>query len=220
MNTEELSTMEYNTSREQLIIPEYGRAIQQMVQFAVKLEDREERSRAAKTIVHAMSILNPQLKDMTDYKHKLWDHLFIISGFELDCDAPYPMPDKDLTHVKPTLVPYPQKNIKLRHYGSIVESMIREAKKLEEGQEKQQVVESIANFMKMSYLSWNRDTVSDELIKDQLKDLSGGVLTLDDEIKLATRFVDTQDPGSKHRNLKNINNRPGKKRNGFTNRGK
>ena len=215
--------MEYNTSRERLIIPEYGRAIQQMVAFTVNIEDREERSRAAKTIVHAMAILNPQLKDMTDYKHKLWDHLFIISGFRLDCDSPYPMPDKDLTHVKPKPLAYPQKNIKLRHYGSIVESMIREAKNMDEGEEKEKVVESIANFMKMSYLNWNRDTVSDELIKDQLKELSGGLLSIPEETKLAIKFMDLQDPGGKARNLrsaKSLSARPGKNRNGYNNRGK
>jgi hypothetical protein len=211
--------MEYNTSKEKLVIPEYGRCIQQMVYEALALPTREDRSKAARTIVNAMAILNPQLKDMTDYKHKLWDHLFIISGFELDCDSPYPMPDKDLTHVKPKPVAYPQKNIKLRHYGSIVESMIREAKPMEEGPEKEQVKESIANFMKMSYLTWNRDTVSDELIRDQLKDLSGGLLTLPEETKLATKYIDLQDTSPK-RSINSKSRPPVKKRNGFTNRGK
>ena len=211
--------MEYNTSRERLIIPEYGRCIQQMVQEAKGLETREDRNKAAVTIVNAMAILNPLLKDMTDFKHKLWDHLFIMSGFELDCESPYPMPDKDLTHVKPKPIAYPQKKIRLRHYGSIVESMIREAKLMDEGVEKEQVVESIANFMKMSYLTWNRDTVSDELIRDQLKELSGGELTLPDDIKLAIRFVDLQD-SSLRRSTIMQKNRLVKKRTGFNNRGK
>ncbi len=214
--------MEYNTIRERLIIPEYGRCIQQMVKEAVQLEDREDRNKAAKTIVNAMAILNPQMKDMTDYKHKLWDHLFIISNFQLDCESPYPMPDQDMTHVKPTRVSYPQKNIKLRHYGSIVENMIRECKKMEDGPEKSAAMESIANFMKMSYLTWNRDTVSDELIREQLKELSGGELILAEEVRLATRFVDLQDTSPKK--PLNKNNRQGnnnnKKRNGFGNRGK
>lgn len=210
--------MEYNTSREQLIIPEYGRAIQQMVEQAKALESREERSRAARTIVNAMAILNPQMKDMTDYRHKLWDHLFIISGFELDCESPYPMPDKDLTHVKPTPVKYPQKNIKLRHYGSIIESMIREAKNMEDGPQKTQAVEMIAGFMKMSYLTWNRDTVSDELIKDQVKELSGGILEVPEELKLSNQFIDLSVAGG--RKNQNQKNRQGKKRNGYNNRGK
>jgi len=219
----ENTIMEYNTSRAPLIIPEYGRSIQEMVQYAVNLPTIEERTHAAKTIVQAMSILNPQLKDMTDYKHKLWDHMFIISDFKLDCESPYPMPDREATKKKPERIAYPQKTIRARHYGSIVENMIAEAKKMEDGAEKEQVIESIANFMKMSYLTWNRDTVSDELIRDQLKEFSGGLLSLNEEVKLATRFVDLQDANRNRGNaLRNNNNfnRTAKKRNGFNNRGK
>jgi hypothetical protein len=213
--------MEYNTSREQLVIPEYGRNIQEMVQFAKALPTIEERTKAAKTIITAMAVLNPQLKDMTDYKHTLWDHMFMIADFEFDCESPYPMPDRSIADKKPVILPYPQKNIKLRHYGSIIESMIAEAKKLEEGEEKEKVKESIANFMKMSYLTWNRDTVSDELIIKQLADMSDGELSISEEVKLAARFVDLQDTSSK-RNLKNNNNRQqqGKKRNNGFSRGK
>jgi hypothetical protein len=213
-------TMDYNTSRPHLTIPEYGRCIQEMVEYAVTLPDREERTKAAKTIVNAMAILNPQLKDMTDYRHKLWDHLFIISDYKLDCESPYPMPERELAEAKPKRLPYPQKEIKRRHYGSIVEQMIREATSMEDGPQKEQVVELIANFMKMSYLTWNRDTVSDELIKDQLTELSGGKLELGADVKLSARFIDLQDTGKKNNNMRNQqNNRSGKKRNGF-NRGK
>jgi hypothetical protein len=213
-------TMDYNTSRPLLTIPEYGRCIQEMVEYTITLEDRDERTKAAKTIVNAMAILNPQLKDMTDYRHKLWDHLYIISDYKLDCDSPYPMPERELAEAKPKRLPYPQKDIQRRHYGHIVEEMIREAVAMEDGEEKTKVVEMIANFMKMSYLTWNRDTVSDELIKEQLKELSGGRLELGEEVKLSSRFIDLQDTGKKNlpRNQQN-NNRSGKKRNGF-NRGK
>lgn len=185
--------MQYNTSRNNLIISEYGRTIQDMVEFALQLEDREERSKAAKSIVNAMAILNPQLRDMADFKHKLWDHLFIISDFRLDCESPYPMPEQDLTHVKPTRLDYPQKNIKLRHYGSIIEAMIKEARKMEDGAEKQQMVEAIANFMKMSYLTWNRDSVDDEVIRMQLNEMSGGELQLREDARLTTRYIDLQE---------------------------
>lgn len=199
--------MEYNTSRKALIISEYGRSIQEMVEHAVALEDRDERTKAAKTIVNAMAILHPQLRDIADYKHKLWDHLFIISDFRLDCDSPYPMPDRDLTHVKPDPLPYPQKNIRMRHYGSIVESMIQEAVKLEEGTEKQQVVEAIANFMKMSYLTWNRDSVDDEVIREQLRDYSGGKLEVREDMKLTTRFIDLREADRKNQKNKNLRKR-------------
>jgi hypothetical protein len=130
------------------------------------------------------------------------------------------MPERELAEAKPKRLPYPQKDIQRRHYGHIVEEMIREAVSMEDGEEKTKVVEMIANFMKMSYLTWNRDTVSDELIKDQLKELSGGRLELGEEVKLSSRFIDLQDTGKKN-NLRNQpnNNRSGKKRNGF-NRGK
>ncbi|MBL7923568.1 MAG: DUF4290 domain-containing protein [Bacteroidia bacterium] len=199
--------MQYNTSRHPLTIAEYGRSIQEMVEYAVQLEDRDERSRAAKTIVNAMAILNPGLKEYADFKHKLWDHLFIISDFKLDCDSPYPMPDKDLTHVRPEPLPYPQKNIKLRHYGSIIESMIREAVKMEDSPEKQQVVEAIANFMKMSYLTWNRDSVDDEVIREQLREFSGGKLELRDELKLTNRFIDLREADRRNQRNKNLKKR-------------
>lgn len=207
--------MQYNTSRPQLTISEYGRYIQEMVDHAVQLEDRDERTRAARTIVNAMAILNPQLRDIADYKHKLWDHLFIISDFKLDCDAPYPMPERDTIHAKPDPLPYPRKQIRMRHYGSIIESMIAEAVKLEDGAEKQQVVESIANFMKMSYLTWNRDSVDDEVIREQLREYSGGKLELRDDMKLTTRFIDLRE--ADRRSQKNKNQR---KRNNGNNYGR
>jgi hypothetical protein len=214
--------MEYNTSRASLIFPEYGRAIQEMVNYAKELPTKEERSAAAKTIVNAMAVLHPQQKDMTDYRQKLWDHLFIIADFNLDCEAPYPMPDPEIVSKKPKPIAYPQKNIRMRHYGSIVEKMVAEAKNMEEGAERESVIEQIANFMKMSYLTWNRDTVSDELIFDQLKEFSGGLLSVKEDTKLATKFIDLQDTSRnrhQHNNNNNKNHRSGKKRNGF-NRGK
>ena len=210
--------MEYNTSRASLIFPEYGRAIQEMVNYAKELPTKEERTAAAKTIVNVMAVLHPQQKDMTDYRQKLWDHLFIISDFSLDCEAPYPIPDRELVNQKPNPITYPQKNIRMRHYGSIVEKMIAETKNMEEGPEREAVIEQIANFMKASYLTWNRDTVSDELIFEQLKEFSGGLLTVKEDTKLATKFVDLQDTG-RNRHHNNKNHRSGKKRNGF-NRGK
>jgi hypothetical protein len=206
VNNTELSYkyMQYNTSRKSLIISEYGRSIQEMVEFTVQLEDRDERTKAAKTIVNAMAILNPQLREFVDYKHKLWDHLYIISDFKLDCDSPFPMPDKDLTHVKPSPMPYPQKNIKLRHYGSTIELMIKEALKMEDTPERQQVVEAIANFMKMSYLTWNRDSVDDDVIREQLKEFSGGVLEIRDDMKLTNKFIDLKEADRRNQRNKNL----------------
>ena len=210
--------MEYNTDRASLTIAEYGRSIQEMVELSVNLEDRDESTKAAKTILNAMAILNPTLREFVDYKHKLWDHLFIISDFKLDCESPFPIPDQDLTHVRPDPLTYPPKNISLRHYGSIIESMIKEALLMEDSPEKQQVVETIANFMKMSYLTWNRDSVEDEVIREQLNAFSGGKLVLRDDIKLTTRFIDLRE--ADRRTLRNKNQKKRTTYNGGYRRGK
>src|SRR5258707_13516715 len=115
--------MEYNTSRNRLIIPEYGRNLQRMIEYAIKLTDREERNRAALAIVAVMGYLNPQLQNVTDFKHKLWDHLFIISDFKLDVDSPYPVPSRDTFQAKPHRVPYPNNDIKYKDYGKTMERL-------------------------------------------------------------------------------------------------
>jgi hypothetical protein len=177
--------MEYNTSRNHLTIPEYGRNVQKMIEFTEGIEDREERNKAAKAIIEIMGALNPQLRDMTDFKHKLWDHLFVISNFRLDVDSPYPKPAPDQLDRKPQKVNYPSNHIKFKHYGKTVEQIIDEIKKMPEGEEKDSMIGTIANFMKMSYLNHNRDTVSDELIAEHLDNLSKGELKLPDNMKLS-----------------------------------
>ncbi len=176
--------MEYNSSRPHLIIPEYGRNIQKMIDYAVSIEDREERNRISKAIVTVMGQLNPHLRDVTDFKHKLWDHLFFISDFKLDVDSPYPIPSAETMARKPNKIPYPSNQIKFKHYGKTVEVMIDKAKQMEEGDLKDAFVATLANFMKMAYINWNRDSVSDELILEQLKILSGGTLTLKENFRL------------------------------------
>src|ERR1051325_7800093 len=139
--------MEYNTGRNHLVIPEYGRNIQKMIEYAITLKDREERNRAAKAIVAVMGYLNPQLQNVTDFKHKLWDHLFIISDFKLDVDSPYPIPPKETLKLKPQRVPYPNANIKYKYYGRTMESMIKKIAEIEDGPKKDMIAQSLANFM-------------------------------------------------------------------------
>lgn len=177
--------MEYNSSRPHLIIPEYGRNIQKMIDHAVGVEDREERNKVARAIVTVMGQLNPHLRDVTDFKHKLWDHLFFISDFKLDVDSPYPIPSAETMYRKPNRVPYPSNQIKYKHYGKMVEVMVDKAKQMEDGDMKDAFVETLANFMKMAYVNWNRDSVSDELIVEQLRILSGGKLTLRDSFRFS-----------------------------------
>jgi hypothetical protein len=168
--------LEYNTQRNKMKISEYGRNIQKMIEHACSLEDKEERNKAAKSIVKVMGQLNPHLRDVTDFNHKLWDHLFIMSNFELDVESPYPKPAPETFTAKPEKVSYPSNRIKYRHFGKSIEKIIEEAKKMEDGPKKDHLVGVIANFMKMSYLNYNRDSVSDELILEFLDELSDGKL--------------------------------------------
>src|SRR5271155_1681911 len=176
--------MEYNTQRGHLIIPEYGRNIQKMVEHAVKITDREERNRYAQAIIAIMGYLNPALRDIVDFKHKLWDHLFIISNFKLDVDSPYPIPGKNTLVAKPKNVAYPSGNIKFRHFGKIMEEMVKEVVKVEDEVTRDVLTYNVANFMKMSYLNWNRDSVTDETIFENLAKLSGSKLKVKEDVHL------------------------------------
>ena len=177
---------DYNTNRKNLVLPEYGRNIQKMVLHLLSIEDREERNLAAQTVIQVMGNMNPHLRDVSDFKHKLWDHLAIISELELDIDAPYPLPTAEELAEKPNRVPYKSNRIKYKHYGKSIELFIEWALQLEEGDEKDTVVNIIANHMKKSFLTWNREVVSDEQIIEDMIELSDGRLKVNlDKINLA-----------------------------------
>jgi len=213
--------MEYNTSLPRMIIPEYGRNIQKMIDFAITVADREERNKVARAIIDVMGQLNPHLRDVTDFKHKLWDHLFIISDFKLDVDSPYPKPTPETFQTKPELLNYPSNDIRYKHYGKIVENLIVKAKEYPEGDERNELVSQIANLMKRSYLNWNRDSVNDEVIINQLTELSKGALKADASILRSTQtFVPRNNGqnqhqgggkkknGHRHKNNKNFKRKP------------
>lgn len=191
--------MEYNTQRNRLIISEYGRNIQRMIEYAMTLENREERNKAAKAIIDVMGQLNPHLRDINDFTHKLWDHLFIISDFKLDVDSPYPIPTRQTFEEKPKNLNYPSSNIKYRHYGRIMEAMIQQAIEWPEGREKDALIEMILNQLKKSYIAWNRDSVNDDVIFDHLEKMSGGKLQINRDMKLT--HVQQENP-NQNRNQK------------------
>ncbi|MFD0975288.1 DUF4290 domain-containing protein [Salinimicrobium gaetbulicola] len=166
--------LEYNSERSKLIIPEYGRHIQKMVEYAVELEDDKERNRVAKAIIAVMGNMNPHLRDVPDFQHKLWDQLFIISDFKLDVESPFPKPSREMLAERPDRMNYPQNFPKYRFYGNNIKRMIDEANKWEDGPQKEGLVFTIANHMKKSYLNWNKDTVDDKVIFNHLRELSGG----------------------------------------------
>ncbi|MBP9792469.1 MAG: DUF4290 domain-containing protein [Flavobacterium sp.] len=173
-----VSNLEYNSERKPLIIPEYGRHIHKLIDQAIATENREDRNKLAKYIISVMGTMNPHLRDVPDFQHKLWDQLFIMSDFTLDVDSPYPIPSKEVLKMKPDPLNYPQNFPKYRFYGNNITYMIDVANKWEEGEMKNALVKVIANHMKKCYLSWNKDTVTDAVIFEHLYELSGGKLNL------------------------------------------
>ncbi len=176
----------YNSERPDLIIPEYGRNIHNMVDYAKSVEDREERNKVAYAIISVMGQLFPHLRDIDDFKHKLWDHLHIMGRFELDVDGPYPKPLPETFQTKPDRVAYPKDEPRFGHYGKTVERMIDKASALEDGEEKTEFTKAIANLMKRHYVMYNHATVEDRVIRQQLESLSSKKLTLADDFEFIT----------------------------------
>ena len=166
----------YNTRRKRLILPEYGRNIQTMVDHLATIQDREERNRAARTIISVMGNLYPHLRDIPDFRHKLWDHLAIMSNFTLDIDSPYPLPSKEKLQEKPKKVPYSNHRIKYRHYGLLTEKLVEKIKEMKNPEQKRALTVLTATHMKKSFLTWNKDSVDDEVIWGHLSELSDGKL--------------------------------------------
>ena len=182
--------LEYNTERTGLIIPEYGRHIQKMVDQAVGCPDKKERNKMAKAIIGVMGNLNPHLRDVPDFQHKLWDQLFIMSGFNLDVDSPFPKPSKEIFEEKPEKLNYPQNHPKYRFYGNNIKKMIDVASNWEEGEMKKELIYVIANHMKKCFLKWNKDSVDDGIIFNHILELSNGKIKIDKNSKPLTDSKD------------------------------
>lgn len=172
--------MKYNTKQKQLPLPEYGRAIQRMVDHAVTIEDREERQRCAQAIIDVMGNMFPQLRDSPNFKHKFWDHLAIMSDFKLDIDYPYEVIKPEMFKQQPTPLKYTQSNIRYRHYGRCLQKLIDTASTMEEDEKKQQLVRLIAMQMKKNYILWNKDNVEDKKIFEDMQELSKGRIVINE----------------------------------------
>ena len=182
--------MDYNSTRKLLVLPEYGRHIHKMVEHAMGIEDREERTRCAHAIVLVMGNLFPHLRDVSDFKHKLWDHLAIMSDFKLDIDFPYDLPEAANFSSKPQRVAYSVNRMHYRHYGKLIEQMIDKAIQMEEGELKNHLIALISNHMRKSLLNWNKDYATDERIVQDIKYLSKGKL----EVSIQqTKTLETRD---------------------------
>lgn len=172
--------MEYNTKQKRLPLPEYGRSVQKMVDHAMTIEEREERQRCAQTIVDIMDSMFPNMRELPDYKRKLWDHLAIMSDFKLEIDYPFEVIKKETFTEPPSRIHYQTGEIKNRHYGRIVEEMIKHACTMEEGEERDKFVELITVQMKKNYIAWNKDNVEDKRIFEDLRICSDGKIDIND----------------------------------------
>ena len=176
-----LDHLEYNTERSALHIPEYGRHFQKMVDHAVAIEDREKRNQVAQAIISVMGNLQPHLRDVPDFQHKLWDQLFIMSDFKLDVDSPFPITSKEVLSQRPEPLEYPQNHPKYRFYGNNIKQMIDVAISWEDSDKRTGLEYAIANHMKKCYLNWNKDSVEDAVIFEHLRELSDGAIDLADK---------------------------------------
>jgi hypothetical protein len=187
MDTNQIDTCKllYNTERVRLYIPEYGRNVQKMVEYIKTIEDREKRNEQAKAVIKVMEIINPAVKLQENFEHKLWDHLHIISGFSLDVDSPYPVPAPESLNEKPLMVPIEKRPIKATHYGRNIENIIELIANTEDGAAKTEMIRSLAVYMRQQYLIWNKDTVSDQTIFQDIVKLSGDRITIPEGMELS-----------------------------------
>lgn len=197
----------YNTERVTLHIPEYGRNVQKMVDYLKTIEDREKRNEQARAIIKVMEILNPAVHLQENYEQKLWDHLFIIADFDLDVDSPYPMPERDCMNKRPEMVPIEKKPLRASHYGRNIENMIDLVAQKEDGEQKSGMISVLAGYMKQQYLIWNKDTVSDETIFQDIEKLSDYRIKVPEGLQIAK--VQQQNGGwqKNHRQKNNQKNR-------------
>ena len=191
-----------------MIIPEYGRHIQDLVDHAIKLEDRTKRNEMVLAIVDVMGQLNPHLRDVADFTHKLWDHVHIMSDFKLDVDSPYPTPKPEQFQEKPRKIPYPDNNIRFKHYGRGTEKLIDKAVAMEDGEEKEALIEAIANLMKKHYLTWSRNSVDDAQIISDVKRISRGNLAVPEGVEL----ISSKEITPRNTNINASNNSKGRKK--------
>jgi|SRR5690242_1581076 len=203
-----VDNMEYNTTRNHLTIREYGRHIQKMAEYVLTIEDREKRQKNAEALVELMGFLNPQLKNVEDFRHKLWDHLFLITNFKLDVDSPYPIPTQDSLRPKPEPLPYPKRYPKYNHLGKNIEIVIDKALKEEDAEKRQGFANAIAYYMKLTYSNWHKELVHDDNIQTELSSITKGELEFNTRPFIKHRVESSrEDFGGRRKNFGSRNNR-------------
>ena len=211
-----VKVLEYNTHREKMTLPEYGRGVQKMVEQIRQIPDKAKRSEQARAVVRVMEILNPSIRIQDNWEQRLWDHLFIIANFDLDIDAPYPVPEKTAWKEMPSLIPIQKKPIKASHYGRNIESIIDLISTKEDGEQKTQMIKDLATYMRTQYLIWNKDSVRDETIFKDIEFLSGGRVRVPEGMTLSevSRQSSFNRPGQAPSQNKNRNHQRGNRRRG------
>jgi hypothetical protein len=180
--------MDYNTQRKKLELPEYGRSIHKMVDWVTTIEDRDERNRQIHAVITVMGNMNPHLRDVNDFKHKLWDHVHIMSDFKIDIDSPFPIPTKESFNTPIHTIPYASDPIRIRHYGRNVQMMIDIMANAKNSEIKEKSLIMLANHMKKSYVTWNKETISDDIIFRDIEYLSGGKIQIPNTVKLSPAY--------------------------------
>jgi hypothetical protein len=214
--------MEYNTTRSKMLMPEYGRNVQRMVEYLMTIEDKDRRRKNAEAIIELMGTLNPHLKTIEDYKHKLWDHLVQMTDFKLDVDAPYPPPTPEQLYKKPEPLPYPQDHIEHRHMGKNLEALIQKALEEKDPEKRQGLTQAIGYYMKLAYTNWHKEPVHDDMIRNELNALTNGQLQYESggyrvHFDLRSNFKQQQNSGGRNNNNRNNNNRNNNNRNNNNN---
>ncbi|TAN01706.1 MAG: DUF4290 domain-containing protein [Chitinophagaceae bacterium] len=207
--------MEYNTDRNNLVIREYGRNVQKMIEYLISIEDKEKRQRNTEVVIELMGMLNPHLRNVEDFRHKLWDHLFLIADFKLDVQSPYPIPTRETLHRKPERLPYPKKYPKYRHFGKNLEMVIEKAVKENDGATREGLTQYIGNYMRLAYTNWHKETVHDDMITSELSEITAGKLRYENDHSIPA-FSDNFRPNKK----KNHSFKNGKNSNGKNNKHK
>lgn len=205
--------MDYNTQREKLMMPEYGRHVQEMINYVKNLPDKEKRNEQIQAVVAVMGTLNPQLRDINDFKHKLWDHVQIISDFQIDIDSPYPTPTKETLHTRPDPIPLQKTPIKAAHYGRNIQNMIEVIAAREDDEVKTYMIKTLASYMKQQYLIWNKDSVSEETIFKDIYQLSDGRITVPEDVHIGTGQTEMHVHPRNNNQNRNLNFRKGKNNN-------
>ena len=202
-----MEELDYNTQREKLHMPEYGRHVQKMIEYVASLPDKEKRNEQIQSVVQVMGTLNPQLRDINDFKHKLWDHVHIISDFNIDIDSPYTTPTRESLATAPNPIPLQKSPVKAAHYGRNIQNMLEVIAQREDDEVKTHMIKTLASYMKQQYLIWNKDSVSEETIFNDIYKLSDGRITVPDGVHIGMGINNGNNQQKNHKNNGQKNNR-------------